>query len=139
MSKQDRNEGKSGISDLTVIALVTSILVPPVGWVTGFRARKQIVESDGKYVGRPFAVAAIWIGGIITTAWLLFAILMGVSTSMSHDDGGFGGFGGGHRAHMGQGWAGYAPQGQRGNQGFDQGGFGGAMGQPQDPNSSTNP
>ena len=65
MSKQERNEGKSGISDLTVIALVTSFLLPLVGWIVGFRARKQIVESEGKFVGRPLATAAIWIGGIL--------------------------------------------------------------------------
>ena len=49
MSKQERNEGKAGISDLTVIALVTSVLMPPVGWVAGFKARKQIEDSENKF------------------------------------------------------------------------------------------
>jgi hypothetical protein len=99
MSKQERNEGKSGISDLTVIALVTSVLLPLVGWIVGFRARKQIVESDGRYVGRPFATAAIWIGGILTTGWLAMFLMMGISASLNHDDNGFM-----HRAGIHQGW-----------------------------------
>jgi len=99
MSKQERNEGKAGISDLTVIALVTSVLMPPVGWVAGFKARKQIEDSENKFTGRPFAVAAIWIGGILTTSFILMAVLMAlVNTSLNNDDGRFGR---GGYAHMG--------------------------------------
>jgi hypothetical protein len=105
MSKQDRNEGKSGISDLTVIALVTSVLLPLVGWIVGFKARKQIVESEGRYVGRPFATAAIWIGGIITVGWIAMVGLLILGSAFSHD--GMNDMG---RGHMHRGWANYAPQ-----------------------------
>ena len=101
MSKQERNEGKSGISDLTVIALVTSFLLPLVGWIVGFRARKQIVESEGKFVGRPLATAAIWIGGILTTGWLAMFLVMGIGGSMNHDDHPFGFM---HHSAMSRGW-----------------------------------
>jgi hypothetical protein len=133
MSKQDRNEGKSGISDLTVIALVTSFLLPVVGWILGFRARKQIVDSEGKYVGRPFATAAIWIGGILTSGFIAMVLLMSVG---GNDDDGFGWMGH-HRMH--QGWTAYQPLNS--NTGADNNFFdGGMMGGPaQDPNSSTNP
>ena len=141
MSKQERNEGKSGISDLTVIALVTSFLLPLVGWILGFRARKQIVESEGKYVGRPFATAAIWIGGILTTGFVAMVVLVS-----------FGGHNEGLMGHnrMGHGWSAYQSLNgnddgsQRGGLG-GQGGFGrGMMGgftqdPSQDPNTTTNP
>jgi hypothetical protein len=134
MSKQDRNEGKSGISDLTVIALVTSVLLPLIGWILGFRARKQIVESEGRYVGRPFATAAIWIGGIITVGWVACVGLLILGSAFSHD--------GMNPGHMGQGrmhrgWANYAPQDPNG---FAHGRLGSPdMMNPQDPNSTTNP
>ena len=79
------------ISDLTVIALVTSVLLAPVGWFLGFRARKEI-ESKGGY-GRPFATAAIWIGGIITVGMLVMFGL-GIAGASFGEHGGFGrGFG----------------------------------------------
>ena len=59
----DENNKKE-VSDLTVIALVTSVLIAPLGWFLGFRARKEIERNNG--FGRPFATAAIWIGGILT-------------------------------------------------------------------------
>ena len=99
MSKQERNEGKAGISDLTVIALVTSVLMPPVGWVAGFKARKQIEDSENKFTGRPFAVAAIWIGGILTTAWIGMFAIMAITAGVN--DGGDRGFGRGGFGHMG--------------------------------------
>ena len=135
MSKQERNEGKSGISDLTVIALVTSVLLPVVGWVVGFKARKQIVESDGKYTGRPFATAAIWIGGILTSAWLVMFAFMGFCASYNNDDDGIGWM---NHTSMHRGYSDYAPLTQDGN--LNRNGFGrGMMGQQQDPNTSTNP
>lgn len=57
---------KSETSDLAVIALVFSFLVPFVGWILGFRARKEIADSQGKKTGGPLATAAIWIGAIVT-------------------------------------------------------------------------
>ena len=62
------DENKREVSDLTVIALVASILIAPVGWFLGFRARKEIERTNS--FGRPFATAAIWIGGIITISLL---------------------------------------------------------------------
>jgi hypothetical protein len=141
MSKQDRNEGKSGISDLTVIALVTSVLLPLVGWILGFKARKQIVESEGRYVGRPFATAAIWIGGIITVGWVGMVGLLILGSAVSND-GRFDGMGRGDmgQGRMHRGFANYAPHNPNG---FDQGrpGMPGNpdMMNPQDPNSTTNP
>ena len=131
MSKQDRNEGKSGISDLTVIALVTSFLLPVVGWILGFRARKQIVESEGRYVGRPFATAAIWIGGILTSAFLAMVLLMGIGASLGSHDGDGSGWMNHNRMH--QGWF---------NGGTNDGGgmMGGFNDPQQDPNGiTTNP
>lgn len=130
MSKQERNEGKSGISDLTVIALVTSFLIPVVGWIVGFRARKQIVESDGKYVGRPFATAAIWIGGILTTGFVAMVLLM--SFGGGNDDGGWM-----NHNRMHQGWT--SLQNQNGNNDGNDGVFGRGMmgGFAQDPNAQT--
>ncbi|MEI6041405.1 MAG: hypothetical protein WCQ78_04115 [Actinomycetes bacterium] len=46
-------------SDLAVIALVTSILLPAVCWFLGLRARKQIEESSGQKLRRPLATAEI--------------------------------------------------------------------------------
>jgi len=137
MSKQERNEGKSGISDLTVIALVTSFLIPVVGWILGFRARKQIVESEGKFVGRPFATAAIWIGGILTSGFVAMILLMSVGGHdggwMNHDD-------------MHPGWATYQSQDGFNNDanvfvdGSGRGMMGGFAQDPsQDPNSATTP
>ena len=57
---------KSETSDIAVIAFVFSLLVPFVGWILGFKARKDIAESNGKKTGGPLATAAIWIGGIVT-------------------------------------------------------------------------
>jgi hypothetical protein len=57
---------KSETSDLAVIAFVFSFLVPFVGWILGFKARKEIAQSEGKKSGGPLATAAIWIGGIVT-------------------------------------------------------------------------
>jgi len=57
---------KSETSDLAVIAFVFSLLIPFVGWILGFRARRDIAESNGKKSGGPLATAAIWIGGIVT-------------------------------------------------------------------------
>ena len=127
MSKQERNEGKSGISDLTVIALVTSFLIPVVGWILGFRARKQIVESDGNFVGRPFATAAIWIGGILTSAFVAMVVLMSFGASGDRD-----GFGWMNHDRMHRGWTSYQSQGgdQNGNE-FGRGMMGGFQ---QDPN-----
>jgi hypothetical protein len=88
------SENKNEISDLTVIALVTSVLIAPVGWFLGFRARKQI-EANGGY-GRPFATAAIWIGGILTVGFLAMSGLCvaGAALNNGHDHG----FG--YRNHM---------------------------------------
>lgn len=134
MSKQERNEGKSGISDLTVIALVTSILLPLVGWILGFRARKQIVESDGKFVGRPLATAAIWIGGILTSAFVAMVLLMSFG---GHGDDGDGWM---HHNRMDRGWTSYAPSHGDNNDapGFGHGMMGGFGQDPsQDPNTPT--
>ncbi|MEI8223318.1 MAG: DUF4190 domain-containing protein [Actinomycetes bacterium] len=138
MSKQERNEGKAGISDLTVIALVTSVLLPLVGWILGFRARKQIEQSEGKFTGRPFATAAIWIGGILTIGWLaMFAMMLACAGVNNNDDGQFGrgGF-----QHMGMG--NHRAFSNNGNQGYqNDNGFPGGPGmmfQP-DPSQSTNP
>ena len=88
----DENTNKNELSDLTVIALVTSVLLAPVGWFLGFRARKEI-ESKGGY-GRPFATAAIWIGGIITIGALaMFGLGIAGASFGEHD-----GFG--YRNHM---------------------------------------
>jgi hypothetical protein len=57
---------KSETSDLAVIAFVFSLLIPFVGWILGFKARKEIAASQGKKSGGPLATAAIWIGGIVT-------------------------------------------------------------------------
>lgn len=131
MSKQDRNEGKSGISDLTVIALVTSVLLPLVGWILGFRARKQIVESEGRFVGRPFATAAIWIGGILTSAWIAMFLLMGIGANFNRDDNGLGFM---HRHGLHQMWDRNTQVDP--NQGDN--GFGGGMMGQFDPNNGTN-
>jgi hypothetical protein len=138
MGQQERNEGKAGISDLTVIAFVTSFLFPLVGWILGFRARKQIVDSDGKYSGRPFATAAIWIGGILTSGFVAMVLLM----SFGNKDGDGFGWMNHHRMH--QGWTAYQPlngnQNNDGSQGFGRGMMGGFAQDPsQDPNNSTNP
>ena len=86
------DENKREISDLTVIALVTSVLIAPVGWFLGFRARKEIETNNG--YGRPFATAAIWIGGIITIGFLaMFGLGMAGATFGGHE-----GFG--YRNHM---------------------------------------
>lgn len=133
MSKLERNAGKEGISDLTVIAFVTSFLVPLVGWIAGFKARKQIEESEGKFTGRPFATAAIWIGGILTIGWIAMIALMGLSGMHNGGDDDFnrGGF-----RHMGN------YQNFDNNQGApDANGFPGGPGmmfQP-DPNQTPNP
>ena len=80
---------KKEVSDLTVIALVTSVLIAPVGWFLGFRARKEIEKNNG--FGRPFATAAIWIGGILTVgAIAMFGLgIAGVLVS-DHEGWGFG-------------------------------------------------
>jgi len=83
-SKNNRNE----ISDLTVIALVTSILLAPVGWFLGFRARKEI-EKNGGY-GRPFATAAIWIGGIITIGFIAMIAVGSLTMGYGEHGNGFG-------------------------------------------------
>ena len=88
-------------SDLAVIALVTSILLPAVGWFLGFRARKQIEESSGQKLGRPLATAAIWVGGIITVGWIALFGLMAISMSFSNDEGGRGMGFGNHRMFTG--------------------------------------
>jgi len=138
MSKQERNEGKAGISDLTVIALVTSVLMPPVGWVAGFKARKQIADPENKFTGRPFAIAAIWIGGILTAAWIAMLSLMLITAGPN--DGGDGRLERGGFRHMGMG--NHRAFSDNGNQGYqnDNGFLGGPgmMFQP-DPSQSTNP
>lgn len=83
------SENNNQVSDLTVIALVTSVLIAPVGWFLGFKARKEIEAKGG--VGRPFATAAIWIGGIITVGFL---VMLGIGATGAffgeHDRVGFG-------------------------------------------------
>jgi hypothetical protein len=129
VSAQDRNEGKAGISDLTVIAFITSFLLPLVGWILGFRARKQIVDSEGRFTGRPFATAAIWIGGILTSAWIAMFAMMGISAHFNDN-----GFGWAHHTSMHQRFI----QDNTGDNGYSNGfnnGFrGGMMGQQFDPN-----
>ena len=93
---ENSSSGAPQTSDLAVIALVTSILLPAVGWFLGFRARKQIEESNGEKLGRPLATAAIWIGGIITVGWIALLALMAVSMSFNNDEGGRGMMGFGH-------------------------------------------
>ena len=131
MSKEERNAGREGLSDLTVIAFVTSFLIPIVGWILGFRARKQIVESEGKFTGRPFATAAIWIGGILTSGFVAMVLLM----SLGGHDGDWM-----NRDHMNRGWATYQFQDGLNNDsnGFGHGMMGGFAQDPsQDPNSTT--
>ena len=83
------DENKKEVSDLTVIALITSVLIAPVGWFLGFRARKEIEKSNG--FGRPFATAAIWIGGIITVGMLLmFGLGIASAAFGEHNRFGFG-------------------------------------------------
>jgi hypothetical protein len=83
------DENKRELSDLTVIALVTSVLLAPVGWFLGFRARKEIETKNG--YGRPFATAAIWIGGIITVGMLaMFGLGMAGASFGEHRGYGFG-------------------------------------------------
>ena len=82
------DENKKEVSDLTVIALITSVLIAPVGWFLGFRARKEIERTNS--FGRPFATAAIWIGGIITVGMLLMFGLgiagAAILARLLHDD-----------------------------------------------------
>jgi hypothetical protein len=102
---KDKEENSSNVrpetSDLAVIALVTSILLPAVGWFLGFRARKQIEESNGQKLGRPLATAAIWVGGIITVGWIALFGLMAVGMSFNNDEGGRGMGFGNHRMFNG--------------------------------------
>ena len=93
MSENNNPENKREISDLTVIALVTSVLIAPVGWFLGFRARKEIEANNG--YGRPFATAAIWIGGIITVGLVAMMALGALSMGF-----GEGRFGNGYGHHM---------------------------------------
>ena len=76
---------KSETSDLAVIAFVFSLLVPFVGWILGFRARKEIADSQGKKTGGPLATAAIWIGGIVTVG-VGAMIALCVVTSVAFDN-----------------------------------------------------
>ena len=83
------DENKKEVSDLTVIALITSVLIAPVGWFLGFRARKEIERTNS--FGRPFATAAIWIGGIITVGMLLmFGLGIAGAALGEHNRFGFG-------------------------------------------------
>ena len=83
------DENKKEVSDLTVIALVTSILIAPVGWFLGFRARKEIERTNG--YGRPLATAAIWIGGIITVGMIaMFGLGIAGAALGEHNRFGFG-------------------------------------------------
>ena len=80
---------KAEISDLAVIALVFSFAIPFVGWILGFRARREIAESEGKKSGAPLATAAIWVGGIATVAlatMLLFCTIASVTFGNRFDD-----------------------------------------------------
>ena len=99
MGKDKEEKSSTGTpetADIAVIALVTSILLPAVGWFLGFRARKQIEESDSQKFGRPLATAAIWIGGILTVGWIALFALMALSMSFNNDEGGRGAMGFGH-------------------------------------------
>ena len=79
---QTQPEGiKSETSNLAIIALIFSFAIPFVGWILGFRARREIAQSQGKQPGAPLATAAIWVGGIATVS--LFALL-GFGTIFSH-------------------------------------------------------
>lgn len=80
---------KSETSDLAVIALVFSFLIPFVGWILGFKARKEIAASNGKKNGGPLATAAIWIGGIVTVgvaAMIAFCVITSMAFSHHFDD-----------------------------------------------------
>ena len=100
--EENSSNGRPETSDLAVIALVTSILLPAVGWFLGFRARKQIEESNGQKLGRPLATAAIWVGGIITVGWIALFGLMAVGMSFNNDEGGHGMGFGNHRMFNGE-------------------------------------
>jgi hypothetical protein len=81
---------KAETSDLAVIALVLSFAVPFVGWFLGFKARKDIADSQGKKSGAPLATAAIWIGGVATVAiatMLAFCTIASVSFGNRFGDG----------------------------------------------------
>jgi len=80
---------KSETSDLAVIAFVFSFLVPFIGWILGFKARKEIADSQGKKSGGPLATAAIWIGGIVTVgvgAMIAFCALTSIAFDHHFDD-----------------------------------------------------
>lgn len=76
---------KSETSDLAVIAFVFSFLVPFVGWILGFRARKEIADSQGKKTGRPLATAAIWIGAIVTVGVAVVIAFCAITSVVFYD------------------------------------------------------
>lgn len=88
-------------SNLAVIALIFSFAVPFVGWILGFKARRDIAASEGKRTGGALATASIWIGGILTIAMAACFTFGAIAQSSFHHDRDRGGFGS-HRPFDGQ-------------------------------------
>lgn len=70
-------------STLAVVALIFSFLIPIVGFILGFSAKKEIENSNGQKTGRGMATASIWLGAIGTIGIVIYVVLIVIGTGNS--------------------------------------------------------
>jgi len=68
-------------STLSIVALICAFIIPVVGFILGFSARKEIDNSNGKKTGRGMATASIWLGGVGTIGMIIIIILIAIGGS----------------------------------------------------------
>lgn len=73
-------------SNLSIVALIFAFVIPIVGMILGFSARKEIEQSNGQKSGSGLATASIWLGALGTLGILLIIILIAVSTNSNSLD-----------------------------------------------------